>query len=682
MTGINTHTGGTTVQVGTLETVGNAFTGAIAIESGATLSFRDGNLNSNFGSVTFGGSTSGAGDVLIDLFFSSQVFSFTGSFGHTGLTSVSSGNLSGSFVGATLPTGTIQLFSGGTLTSTESTSSSTGVVVTGNGNWVKNGAGTLTLTSNQSHTGVLSIQGGGLQLGGGANQLGSSVTISVSSGASLILNDSNQVIGGLNGSGNVVTSTNSSVLTLTGSGSHSGVISGTSSLVIQGGQTLTGNNSYSGGTTITGSGFLSGTGGVGIKGNIVNNGNLRFTNSSGAFNDQISGTGTVRYFGSANNSTLSVGGSSSYNGSTVVERGTLRVTNSAALGSGTTVTVQENAIFSGDRASLELEGVTLSKNLTVTGTGVNGDGIVKAVAGPASTVNGTVAMNGSTVAFGGDGTLNLTGTVSGSSALQKVGTGTLRLTGTNTYTGGTQVSEGTLSGTTNSIKGDVAVAASSTLRFDQTTTATFANAISGAGEVIKAGTGAVTLSANNTYTGPTTVEEGLLSITGSIVSSVTVEDGGVLGGNGTVIGNVSILNGGTVAAGTSPGTLTVTGSFTLADTANLDFELDTPNVFGSGVNDLISVSGNLTLNGVLNIIDLAGFNIGTYRLFNYGGTLTNNGLVIGSAPGGFTYNIVAGGGAVDLQVIPEPSTWALLILAGCVAVFQIRRQHLRARLTA
>ena len=57
---------------------------------------------------------------------------------------------------------------------------------------------------------------------------------------------------------------------------------------------------------------------------------------------------------------------------------------------------------------------------------------------------------------------------------------------------------------------------------------------------------------------------------------------------------------------------------------------------GGGVNDLVAVTGNLTLAGTLNITDAGGFGTGVYRLFNYGGTLTNNVMTIGTVPSGVT----------------------------------------------
>jgi hypothetical protein len=56
--------------------------------------------------------------------------------------------------------------------------------------------------------------------------------------------------------------------------------------------------------------------------------------------------------------------------------------------------------------------------------------------------------------------------------------------------------------------------------------------------------------------------------------------------------------------------------------------------------DLTVVSGNLTLGGTLNISDAGGFTNTTYTLFTYGGTLTYNGVTVGTTPNpGFTYAV-------------------------------------------
>ncbi len=70
----------------------------------------------------------------------------------------------------------------------------------------------------------------------------------------------------------------------------------------------------------------------------------------------------------------------------------------------------------------------------------------------------------------------------------------------------------------------------------------------------------------------------------------------------------------------------------------LNFELGQANVVGGSLNDLVNVGGNLTLAGTLNVTPSSGgtYGAGIYRLFNYGGTLTDQGLSFGSMPAGST----------------------------------------------
>nr|WP_281349764.1 autotransporter domain-containing protein [Pseudoxanthomonas yeongjuensis] len=158
--------------------------------------------------------------------------------------------------------------------------------------------------------------------------------------------------------------------------------------------------------------------------------------------------------------------------------------------------------------------------------------------------------------------------------------------------------------------------------------------IGGTTTVNQIGTGTTVLTGAHTYTGATNVNAGTLLVEGSLgKTATTVADGGRLGGSGAIAGAVTIADGGILAPGSSAGTLTV-GSLTLEEGATLDYELGRAGVIGDGVNDLVEVTGNLTLDGTLDITDIGGFGAGVYRLMNYGGDLTDKGLGIGDVPDG------------------------------------------------
>ena len=198
---------------------------------------------------------------------------------------------------------------------------------------------------------------------------------------------------------------------------------------------------------------------------------------------------------------------------------------------------------------------------------------------------------------------------------------------------------------------------------------TFAGVISGNGSVKKQDNGMLILSGANLYTGDTSVAGGELRVSGSLTSSVTVESGATLSGTGTVAA-VQAAAGANVAPGASAGTLS-TGSMTLNATSVLNFELNAPGTVGGSVNDLIQISGDLTLDGVLNISDLGDFAAGTYTLFTYTGNLTNNALTINNKPPGFLYSIDATQAhVIKLEVVTPESA---LTLSATELDFGVRR---------
>ncbi|QCI67761.1 autotransporter domain-containing protein [Phreatobacter stygius] len=125
----------------------------------------------------------------------------------------------------------------------------------------------------------------------------------------------------------------------------------------------------------------------------------------------------------------------------------------------------------------------------------------------------------------------------------------------------------------------------------------------GGGSLVKVGTGTLTLSGANTYTGPTIVEAGTLTVNGSLVSAVTVNAGAWLSGVGT-IGALDLS--GNLAPGNSIGTMTVAGNATFNAGSVTFIEL-------SGTTaDRVNIGGTATLAGGLRVVLAgSGFNFTT-----------------------------------------------------------------------
>ncbi|EOY8016726.1 autotransporter-associated beta strand repeat-containing protein, partial [Salmonella enterica] len=257
----------------------------------------------------------------------------------------------------------------------------------------------------------------------------------------------------------------------------------------------------------------------------------------------------------------------------------------------------------------------------------------------------TVGAN-SLVSFDGAGAQTYSGVISGSGGLERIGSGDTVLLGENTYTGNTLIgpdSELALGngGTTGSLSTTTNIADDGLLTVNRSDDMALNGVISGSGAFRQQGSGVTRLGGNNSYAGTTTVEQGTLLINGVQTGTglTTVQSGTTLGGYGTLGGDVifetgTVLRPGDDARGNGTGVLTINGDLTLASDTNSQFQLGEVYTPGGALNDLVTVAGNLTLDGVVNVALTAGgsFLPGVYRLFNYGGTLINNTMDIGTLP--------------------------------------------------
>ncbi len=356
----------------------------------------------------------------------------------------------------------------------------------------------------------------------------------------------------------------------------SSVVSGAGSVVKEGSGTLTltGTNTYTGGTTISGGklsisseanlGDVSGTltldGGMlqvtgttltGLARNIVlgsNGGGFDIADAGNTFTvtQSFSGSGGLTKDGAG---ILVLTGTNAYIGATTVSGGTLRSGQAGAFSASSAFTIASGA-------TLDLAGF---------------DQTIGTLAGA-----GAITLGAGTLTVGSNNTpTTFSGTISGTGGLTKTGTGTLALSGTNTYSGATTVSAGTLyingSGamsaasdytvgvgallnvndslgtvTAGSIAGagQIRIESGSTLETGATNASTtFSGMIYDSGGIRKVGTGTLTLSEENTYSGGTTIAGGAISISkdsnlGSTSGALTL-DGGVLQVTGTTLNGLA-----------------------------------------------------------------------------------------------------------------------------------------------
>jgi autotransporter-associated beta strand protein len=223
--------------------------------------------------------------------------------------------------------------------------------------------------------------------------------------------------------------------------------------------------------------------------------------------------------------------------------------------------------------------------------------------------------------------------------------GTLILTGANNYSGGTTVLTGTLQGNTTSLQGDILN--NSILIFDQTTTGTFPDNITGTGALQKTGSGLLTLSNSHGYTGNTMVNQGRLNVNSSLASpTTTVNSGATLGGTGSL--QAVVVNGGTIAAGNSIGTLQMT-SFSANGSATTQVEIDPT------TNSLYVVMNNATLGGDIFVVQdgaASAYPPSKQYTFLTAGSITSsfNPTVLGGLPG-FQFSLIQNANSIVLAYI-------------------------------
>ncbi|EHM2241434.1 fibronectin-binding autotransporter adhesin ShdA [Salmonella enterica] len=312
--------------------------------------------------------------------------------------------------------------------------------------------------------------------------------------------------------------------------------------------------------------------------------------SQGTLDNNVTGEGQIVKSGSDE---LIVTGDNNYSGGTTISGGTLTVDHADSLGSGD---IDNSGVLKVGEGELE-NTLFGSGSLVKTGTGeltLSGD---NSYSGGTTITGGTLTADHADSLGSGDidnsgvlkvGEGELENTLSGTGSLVKTGTGELTLSGDNTYSGGTTITGGTLTADHADSLGSGDIDNSGVLQVGE---GELENTLSGAGSLVKTGTGELTLSGDNSYSGGTTISDGTLIAdhadslgTGAIANSGVLKVGegelkNTLFGSGSLVktgtGELTLSGDNTYSGGT-----TIAGGTLIADHAD---SLGTGAIDNSGV---------------------------------------------------------------------------------------------------
>jgi fibronectin-binding autotransporter adhesin len=455
--------------------------------------------------------------------------------------------------------------------------------------------------------------------------------------------------------------------------------------------------------------------------NISDNNNFVFSGSG-----KISGTAGIVKGG---NSSLTINTANDFTGLVDIQAGTLKTGNPTALGSATVGTTVEAG------ATLDMNGQGLSgEAITIAGQGVNNAGAVINTGGAVVTAMRTLVLS-SNASIGGTSTWAVNNAGGAASLvtggqpykLTKVGTGQIglqNLSSVDPALGDIEIQQGILefNGLTPNM-GDVLhtniVDAGATLQFANNsvvwnkffnftgngvastvnnnagastelagavelhgsvifnvggTAMTISGPISGDGGLTKIGATAMVLTNNETYTGDTHINGGVmrlagtasisnspnifiaqgatLTVTGRVDATFTLLNGQNLSGNGTIAGSLVTTAGSTVSPGTNTiGILTVSNTITLGGTTFMDLDQNNKTNDVLFCNSAITYGGTLQLTTTNQLTNGASFKL--FKAGSYSGAFAN---IVPTAPGsGLAWNTNTLSTGV-ISVVPGPVT--------------------------
>ena len=519
-----------------------------------------------------------------------------------------------------------------TLTGTGASGTISGIIGNGSGGLTKSGSGTWVLSGTNTYTGATNISAGVLNIRN-ANATGSTaggITVTTTNAAL-------ELQGGI--------AVGAEALSLTGSGISSGGAL----------RNISGDNSYAGAITL-------GVGGARINSDantLTLTGGITGTNTNltigGAGDTTLNTTGITTGSGTLTKDgagTLLLNAASTFTGTTTVNAGTLavdgnqvnnRLANNAAVvvnSSGTFEIRGVNALSSGSPASFTLNtGGTLN---IVSGASTNGGTDSHAHLGNLTLAGGTINLS-----YSGSGTA--------------YNTESAQLDGSITATANSNIQFG--SGATTSNAG-LALNGSTSIVVDPGVTLAISAELedkdSGNNGFTKTGSGTLTLSGTNSYTGVTTINAGTVSVG-------TIGNGGVAGNLGQATNAASnlVLGGGTLQY--TGATDSTDRSFILFTGTTSTIDVTTNNLTISGSST--ATTGGLTKTGA-GTLTLSGTNLYSGTTTVNGGTLTANGSAsLGDTTGNVTVSAgtlaLAGGAAItsgsptNAQTITKSGTLSL-----------------------